>query len=86
MVEDDWRGFRRAPDGALLFYGWAVFGHILPRFGLTDFPCFANGEPADRIGAEASGCAYVRRGLIVEWFGRGLCTAFGQVRLLTTSG
>lgn len=80
MVDDEWRGLRRDPDGALLFYGWAVFGHILPLISVVHFPCFANGETADRVGDEVCSAAFVRKGLVVEWFGRGFCLAFGRVR------
>jgi|GEM_PF-1823095 len=83
MIDDDQRGFRRGPDGELLFYGWAVFGHILPRVGAMDFPCYANGVTAEAIGAAPVTCAYRRRGVVIEWLGRGLCFAFGRVRLAT---
>ncbi len=79
MVEDEWRGFRRAPSGALCFYGWAVFGHILPRVFLAMFPCYANGETVDAIGAAPDTAGYERMGFVVEWFGKGLCIALGDV-------
>lgn len=80
MVDDEWRGLRRDHDGALLFYGWPVFGHILPLIAVVRFPCFANGVTVDSIGAEVCSAAYVRKGLVVEWFGKGFCAAFGPVQ------
>lgn len=80
MVDPEWRGFRRGPHGELCWNGWAVFGHILPHAGLVDFPCYANGVTADEIGAAAETCAYQRKGLVIEWLGRGLCLALGDIR------
>lgn len=80
QIDPDWRGLRRGPDGELLWNGSAIFGHMLPRLGMVDFPCFADGETVDAIGAATCSAAFVRRGFVVEWLGAGLCLAFGQVR------
>lgn len=77
--DPEWRGLKRAPDGSLVFYGWAVFGHILPRLHLAMFPCYADGETADAIGAAPEACGFERQGFVIEWFGRGLCIALGDV-------
>lgn len=79
MKCDDRRVFSRAPDGTWLFCGWAVFGHILPRLGLQMFPCYADGETSEAIGAAPDVCAFERLGVVIEWFGAGLCIAFGDV-------
>ncbi len=80
MGSSDWRGVERGPDGEILIWGWALFGHILPRIGLFDFPCFRDGEPVEALGDTPAVAGFVRSGFAVEWFGRGLCVAFGPVR------
>ena len=79
MVENEWAGFRRAPDGTLCLNGWAVFGHILPRFALLMFPCFADGVTVDEIGDAPDFAAFERLGFCIEWLGAGFCVAIGDV-------
>lgn len=67
----NWLGFHRAPDGTLLWLGWAVFGHILPRIGWQDFPCHEDGTPFDGLGDGYDGAKFVRTAFVAEWLGWG---------------
>ncbi|WP_137803428.1 hypothetical protein [Caulobacter sp. 3R27C2-B] len=69
----------RDPSGVILVAGWALFGHILPRITIERFPCYADGEPVEQVGDTPVCGAYERRALILEWLGRGLAMAFGDV-------
>ena len=69
-----WKGFVTDPEtGRLYFYGWAVFGHILPRVWVDAFPCYRDGDTAMCIedGGESDACPFLRKCLVTEWFGLG---------------
>lgn len=68
----------RGAQGELLIYGWALFGHILPRIQFEHFPCYPNGEPVDEVGETGVVGAYQREAFVIEWAGKGTCIAFGK--------
>jgi len=79
-IDPEYRGFKRSHDGILLFYGYAVFGHIFPRVEVCWFPCYADGEPVREVGETSIVSTYEREAFIFEWLGVGLSLAFGKQR------
>lgn len=70
MIDPEWKGFRRAPDGTLCWDGWAVFGHILPRIGFLPHPRNWHGELAGEAG-DVEHPGFEVEVLCLEWLGRG---------------
>lgn len=68
----------RAPTGEVLIFGWALFGHILPRIQFERFPCYPNGEPVEEVGETSVVGSYQRDAFVIEWAGHGTCIAFGK--------